>query len=341
MSELLWKSRLVIDYLAERVEADDALMSLYVNAAHDEAFIEFVALLYSMGFTLSVADALWSIGAGTAHRFVGAALDIGLLGRGLIRDSVDLAILLGLVDSEQHILEIDSLLDSRKLLRRPIAVAYLDYLGVSEGEAASGIAETFAAIGRTLAARTGRTCYYWTASDTYCLCVTLDSEQSPRDKQVTQFILELLEIQERAWIAGKSWMWQIGASVGMASVVGDMVLPSPATTRAASLMKRAYLPNHGGGLILCDGDVGTTGVIELLRAELALMRRKPRMSVRGRTGDLDTVNLHELEFAHGVEETSPPTDNVNLMQPVSTHEASQAPKHATLRFASRTVTDDV
>lgn len=226
----------------------------WVDADLDAAMWECVALLCAMGRNLEVAQGFLLVGADSSDQVVGSVLEDGLVGRGLLYRSLALGILMGVIGSEEEIDEYQSLLNTRTLKPVEIIVAYLDYLGTTDivGE---DFTEIFAGFAWEFAAGLPRYRWrsrYWTFSDTYSIFGILAPDGL--SAQVGAFVKDLIYVQEkmRAREAHDGWRWEIGVTIAEAIVLGDLLIPSRSSVRAASLMKIAHAPDKGGGLILVD-----------------------------------------------------------------------------------------
>lgn len=101
-------------------------------------------------------------------------------------------------------------------------------------------------------------------------------------------------------------MWQIGVTVANATVLGDVMMPSRDSARAATLMKRAKLPKGSGGLILVDSRCcSETTVIDFYDLLFDSDPRQVRLTLsRNAAKGIDAHEFCELVAMDGAEDLS-------------------------------------
>lgn len=235
-----------------RVARALALIGPSVRSEDDALVWEAYALIAGIGLNLRLARGLHAAQSDFAERYLGSALDAGVFERGLLYGAIELCIRAGIVESNEDVDYLEAGLDSSGLAKVPIVVAYIDYLGTED--LAPEIGEDFARLGRRLGPLVSllRQVYYWRSSDTYYLFLILGQDSAAH---IRSLVRTLVQVQQNVRLdpRHRGWHWQIGVSLAQAQVIGDIVLPTTGTHRAAKLMQKAHRPRRGGGLILCDG----------------------------------------------------------------------------------------
>lgn len=248
-----------------------ALRGPWVRPEDDGFLWECLGLISSVEYAGRIAHGLVAVQSEWAERSVGATLDTGIFGRGLLHAALASGVRAGILESHEDLRFYQRLLDLGGLGEVPILIAYMDYLGTSDEVDPMSMERQFESVGRHMREDlqgAASECYFWRSSDTYYAFLRLGDDLA---SDVGGFISALVEVQENVRLdeTHQGWHWQIGVNTARAQCIGDIVLPAKGTYLAAKLMQRAKSPNKGGGLILCSHAVldgtGADSLEDLLR----------------------------------------------------------------------------
>lgn len=186
-------------------------------------------------------------------RLCASVVDDAAPGRGLLAQSLFLAVEAGLIVNEQEASSLLDLLYGALSTTNECLVAYLDYVNASDGFDWREFQSLWISM-HADAAALGMAGYYWRSSDSFYFARTISNDKSNDEKKVicTAFLDFLLHIQAHRCIGKQEWFWSIGIALGEASLVGDILIPGEAGLAAADAMKLAIDKLRGGGAILAN-----------------------------------------------------------------------------------------
>ena len=185
-------------------------------------------------------------------RLCSSVIDDAVPGRGLLAQTLFLAIEAGLVADPSDALRFQQYLYGSLEKPETCLVAYLDYVGAGE----KFDWREFHAVWNSLHAEAvslGMVGYYRRSSDSFYFARSVTGmEQADLQATCAKFLDFLLNIQTHHCLGVEPWMWQMGVAMEKGALIGDIFLPATGGPQAVTGMKEGVDKIRGGGVMLAN-----------------------------------------------------------------------------------------